>query len=188
MIFRLKEDNDRFKTPGIGPQPLRDALGDDDLVVKVFKQPGTNESLREIWQPLHFTMDSVCDNNPQTPDIAPWRSHLVLSSKAFALLESELAPFGEFLPGYADGEPVTLFNCMTFGEEDKSQTTIEYIDGDPCGLETLAFVEADIKDKPVFKSRMQNGMTLYCTSSFRKLIEEHGLQGLAFDEDLLSPF
>lgn len=188
MIFRLKEDHHRFKTPGIGPEVLRHALGDQGLVMKVLKQSATNESLREIWEPLHFTMDSVFENNPETPDIALWRSHLVLTNKAYELLKSELAPFGEFLLGYAEGKPVTLFNCMTFGEEDKTQTTIEYIDGIPCGLENLAFVESKVKDMLVFKSQMQDGMSLYCTSSFRELVEAHCLQGLIFDNDLLSPF
>lgn len=188
MIYRMKEDHSLFLTPGIGPGELREALGQDEQVTRVLKQPGTNESVLSAWHPLRFSMVDVFGKQAVKPDIVVWRSWLIMNQAAFSALEPSLVPFGEFLPAFADGEAVTIFNCLTFAKEDQNQTIKNYIDGIPCGLESLAFDAGDTADKLVFKSRLLDGLPLFCTSDFRRLLEDNQLRGIAFDTDLLSSF
>jgi len=81
-----------------------------------------------------------------------------------------------------------VFNCLSFGKEDDKLCVKQYVDGERVGLETLVFEDEDVAKRFLFKSELQFGGALYCSTSFKALCNELGLQGLRFDEDLLNPF
>ncbi|WKE66484.1 hypothetical protein PVT67_04335 [Gallaecimonas kandeliae] len=190
MMYRVKDDADRYLIAEIGPTELREVYKTFPNVKRILDQPDTNEPLKDVWQPLDFPMAdaSQAQKATTTPDIALWQSGLVLTPKALDCLHPHLAPFGEFLDATTGGQPMVLFNCLTFGKEDLSQTITEYIDGVAVGLEHLAFDEQDVEAKLVFKSKMQHGQFLFCGEEFKALCERNELKGLRFDSDLLSVF
>ena len=65
---------------------------------------------------------------------------------------------------------------------------MNYIDGFEDGLKSLVFLNEDIQNKLLFKSKLQGGYSIYCNEAFKRLIINSELEGLNFDSDLLNPF
>lgn len=81
-----------------------------------------------------------------------------------------------------------MFNPLIFAQEDLSLTERAYLDGFEDGLKSLVFDDEDISNKLIFKSKMQSGLSLYCTDDFKKLVNDNNLTGLVFNTDLLTYF
>ncbi|MEL0605542.1 hypothetical protein [Pseudoalteromonas undina] len=69
-----------------------------------------------------------------------------------------------------------------------SLTERAYLDGFEGGLKSLVFDDEDVSNKLIFKSKMQSGLSLYCTDNFKKLVNDNSLTGLVFNTDLLTCF
>ncbi|MCW1718320.1 hypothetical protein OIZ54_06080 [Pseudoalteromonas sp. A3] len=69
-----------------------------------------------------------------------------------------------------------------------SLTERAYLDGFEDGLKSLVFDDEGISNKLIFKSKMQSGLSLYCTDNFKKLVNDNNLTGLVFNTDLLACF
>ena len=188
-VYQLKKIPTRFMEGQTDVLQLAQQLGDEGLVEKLMMRPYLNETMKaswgsvtDSWRPLSFTSN-------EKPDISMWDAGcLLLNQKAYSALHQALAADGEFLPITVDGEPMQVFNCMTWGKEDMSLTEKAYLDGYEDGIATLAFDEADIAGKMVFKSQLEAGARLYVSEAFKTLVEAHQLQGLRFDPELMDPF
>ncbi|AVF72739.1 hypothetical protein J4H27_06035 [Vibrio alginolyticus] len=189
-IYQLKQRPEEFKTLTLDIMNLANQLGNKKLVRQLRLQPSTNEPLLPIWKDgVVGDFEDVLGKNSTMPDISTWYStYLALTAGACDKLESVLASEGEFLPINVGDETIYAFNCLSFGAEDESMCLKKHTDGFEDGLETIEFDEEDIEPRYVFKSRLQGCTVLYATESFKLLCEEHGLEGLKFDEDLLDPF
>ncbi|SEA68507.1 hypothetical protein [Alkalimonas amylolytica] len=109
---------------------------------------------------------------------------------AYDALAADLKHEGEFLPITVDGQSTYLFNCQSFAAEDRSLTERNYLDGEPDGVRSLVFDNADIanNNRCVFRSKLQGCTALYASEKFRLLCEKHNLGGLKFETDLLDIF
>lgn len=190
MIYRIKDDNRNYLIAGIGAEALLSVYDSYRAVKQLLAQANTNESLKSVWKPFSFPMRDATnsDKGLPLPDVVLWPCGLVLSHRAYDCLAQHLEPFGEFHEATADGQPVALFSCLTFGQEDMTQTIIDYHNGKAIGLEHLVFDDADVENKLVFKSKRQYGSVLYCGEKFKALCEQHDLKGLRFDADLMNVF
>ena len=144
-----------------------------------------NTAMQSWW---HLPKGDTIKGDAGLPDITVWvDSALILSPKASRLLADSLAPFGELLPVHIENQEYTLFNCLTFAEEDKAKTEFEY-DGDiPLWLKSLDFAPA-ASEKLIFKSKMQKALTPFCNERFKEIIESFELKGLWFDEKLMETY
>jgi hypothetical protein len=142
-----------------------------------------NDSLLEYWPEgyeLSFLPGYLKDNY----DISIMDGFIALRMNAYEALKDLLAPLGEFIETKADGEPIVIFNLRTFGQEDEAKCEREYLDGYPLDYIKIAFINDDVKNKPVFKSKLTGGSRLYCTDKFKSAVEDNGLTGVYIDEDL----
>lgn len=169
---------------------LAEQLGDMELLDKLMQYPASNEPLSPIWKDsVTSEFQPLSPNGTEIPDISLWDATcMVLNEKAYGALRRYLEQEGEFLPVTANDQKMYIFNCLEFGKEDTANTVKKYVNGTDFGLEHLSFDEADAAQRFVFKSEMKGCNTLYCTSSFKALLKEFNLEGLRFDEDLVSPF
>ncbi|WP_417355052.1 MULTISPECIES: hypothetical protein [Gammaproteobacteria] len=190
MIYRIKDNSDSYMISGFGSKQLLENYPNISDVKMIMDQPYTNESLKPFWKLMDFSMHdgSSAQSGTRMPDIALWRSGLVLMPKALDYLQDYLAPHGEFLDATCEGQPVSLFNCLTFVQENMDETIIEYIDGVAVGVEHLAFEEKEAANNFIFKSKLQHGQFLYCTDDFKSLCEKYDLNGLRFDSDIMNIF
>ena len=142
-----------------------------------------NDSLLAYWSEgyeLPFLPGYLKDNY----DISIMDGFIALRMNAYEALKDLLAPLGEFIETKADGEPIVIFNLRTFGLEDEAKCEREYLDGYPLDCIKIAFINDDVKNKPVFKSKLTGGSRLYCADKFKSAVEDNGLTGVYIDEDL----
>ncbi|MBE0377676.1 hypothetical protein [Pseudoalteromonas prydzensis] len=134
----------------------------------------------------------VCKHEPrakkQNYDVNLYGCFLVLNRRAYNCLNEAIINCGEFVPLKTDSEEMFLFNTLNFASEDLTLTEKAYLDGYEDGLKTLVFDINDIQDKLLFKSKLQGGLSVYCTDDFKKLITDNNLSGINFNKDLLSCF
>lgn len=189
-VYQLKQMPERFMGLQLDVVSLAEQLGDMDLLDKLMQYPASNEPLSPIWKDtVSDEFQPLSPTGTEIPDISLWDATcMVLNGKAFSALKRYLEHEGEFLPITVNGEEMYIFNCLEFGKEDTVHTVKKYVNGTDMGLEHLSFDEKDVSRRFVFKSQMKGCNTLYCTSSFKALLKEFSLEGLRFDEDLVSPF
>lgn len=191
MVYQLKYLPKTYKALQLDIMTIADQLGDQALIVKLMNAPLTADSLAKEWQPIAASLHSLAASGAEEPDISLWDSQgLYLSSKAYDALAADLKHEGEFLPITVDGKPAYLFNCQSFAAEDRSLTERNYLDGEPDGLLSLVFDEADIgsNNRCIFRSKLQGCTALYASEKFKQLCEKNNLGGLKFETDLLDIF
>ncbi|WKT59939.1 hypothetical protein Q2E61_13655 [Microbulbifer thermotolerans] len=194
-VYRLSRVPERFMTAGIDTVNLIEQLGGDvdTMLPIVLETLEKDEPMASFWKEgITSEFRPLSPASTENPEISLWESRMVsllLNARAYDAFKDRLAPEGEFLPVTVDGEPMHIFNCLSYAKEDESLCVRRYVDGElAVGLETLFFDDEDVAGRFLFKSKLQGGSELYCSYSFKALCEEVGLKGLRFDEDLLSPF
>ncbi len=124
----------------------------------------------------------------QNYDVNLYGNFLVLNIRAYECLSQFMRGCGEFSLLKTDGDELFLFNPLNFVKEDLSLTEKAYLDGFEDGIKNLVFDNDDINEKLLFKSKLQGGLSIYCTDDFKNLVANNELSGLIFSTDLLSPF
>lgn len=187
-VYKLKNKPREFKV--LEHDPYKRALDSDDLMLlrRLRRDPLESTGLKDIWVNEHATFTKHFKSAEAIPDISKWRTFLVLRENAYLALLGVLNSDGEFLPITIDDESFTVFNVMSFGTEDKKKIKFEDIDGEQELLKKLAFIESDLLNKYVFKSKGEGCMSIYCDDKLILLCEEHNLKGLSFDTNLLDAF
>lgn len=135
-----------------------------------------------------FQSDNYRAKGVNTPDITTWLlGNLVLNEKAFTTLKESLENLGEFLPVNCEGIQYYVFNVLHVISEDAidQENTHSIIESDVnMGLSSLKFIGDKIINELVFKTNADKLASLYCTNTFKQLIEKHQLKGLIFETNL----
>lgn len=185
--YQLKNDPERYKVIVESSYVLSKKLGIG--VRSLQSRMASDEPMSNIWTLLHVSPEQQFPTAIAIPDISVWgHGWLVLSIAAKEKLYSHLSDSGEFLPIIVEDNEMYVFRCTTWGKEDDTECIFHYIDGEIDGLEYLSFDQTDIETKLVFKSKLEGGTSVYCTSTFKGLCKELKLSGLRYDEELISPF
>ncbi|MBJ7553132.1 hypothetical protein [Marinomonas spartinae] len=137
-----------------------------------------NTPLSDVW-PNSMTFNYFKKSKEANLDINLASGWGVFSEKAFEVLKNLLAPYGEFLKISVEGDTKYIFNCLMFGEENTALSDVEYVDGLPIGYRHIAFNEADVVQKVLFKSRLSGSM-LFCNEVLVESFKAHQLKGLTF--------
>lgn len=188
MVYKLRFDRNNFMEFDLSPTEIETKLGDMFAL-------DTAEKWASIWKPLEgsFFDDSDKQTVIALPDISLWANNeIVCNEKAYAVLKVELSPFGEWLPISIEGISYWLFHVtnrtsIDFVNVKESARTIDEVDY--IEIEKLSFNEDMLNNMLVFKTEYNNYKNIYCTDSFKSLIEKNKLKGLIFSEDMSnSPF
>ena len=149
----------------------------------------TNSRLAEWWQipdTRFVSNEGVKDKG--IPDISTWiGASLVLSPKAYRYLSDTLKSYGELLPVTIGSDTFFIFNCIQADEEDLNACEYETQDGIPIQLLNLAFKDS-AQAFPVFKSRYESCLTVFCNERFMRAVEDFNLTGVVFDENLVPQY
>lgn len=180
MTYKLRFDRSKFLAFEILPAKLEAKL--DEAVWS------------EFWKAMNAKFIDFSDNKNVTtpPDITCWfTDQLVLNENAYALLSTHLQPYGEFLPVSCEGVPywvlhVTNMTGMDVVDEEKSGRLVK--EGGYIDVASLSFKEEQVKEKLLFKTEYNGWKNIYCSEEFKKIVEEHRLQGLVFSADLAGVF
>lgn len=157
------------------------------VVRKLMALPYDNSNIADLWKG-EFDCNFIPEARKQNFDINVLGNFLLLTQSAYQFLGDKIHPYGEFVKVNTDGESLMLFNPQVFANEDPTLCEMNYIDGFEDGLKSLVFLNEDIQNKLLFKSKLQGGYSIYCNEAFKRLIINSELEGLNFDSDLLNPF
>lgn len=188
-VYAIRTDYYRFQQLDLQLTDLFPSVPDDIDFDDVVQFSQRNAALSGWWQTPDTRFIPI-EDKPEgaIPDISLWLyATLVLSPKAHRLLGELIKPYGEFLPVTVAGETFQIFNCRTFGEEDPAGCQLEHADGMELGLNTLAF-SASVNQLVIFKSRLQNAASLFCTERLKEVVESYQLSGVVFDTNLIEVF
>lgn len=191
MVYQLKYIPKKYKALQLDVISIAEKLGDYGLITTLMNAPLTGESLAGKWKSIETSLQSLSVSGSEIPDISLWDSQgLYLSAKAYDAMAEALKDDGEFLSITVEGKPAYLFNCRVFGQEDLALTERKYLDGEPDGVLSLVFDDADLIEgnRYVFRSKLQGCTALYASDKFKQLCEKHSLFGLKFDTSLLDIF
>ena len=165
-------------------------IDDFDVYEKMedFNIEGFGQQLAFRWVPPKAEFIPSDSGSEVMPDITQWNgSDLIINSNAKQALGDTLASLGEFLPLAGECKDKWLFNPTSrLGNEiiDPEKTKSTYFDdGSWDRLEQLVFNDEAEKLAPcLFTLEIDRGVNLYCTDSFKSVVEKNGLQGLNFEE------
>lgn len=194
-IYKLRFDRENYLNVFISPHEVEEKLGDPFLLTPSATEE-ENLNWSAFWQPLkiEFCDDSDSKNVTTPPDITWWHNNqLILNQKAYDVLSDALNPYGELLPLTCEGKPYWMFHVTARTRIDAVDTHNSERTIDPMGLveiQKLSFKKNAIKDLLVFKTEYNNYLyNIYCTEAFKLLVEEAGIKGLVFSNDMTnSPF
>ncbi len=186
-IYQLKNQPEKYKAVVQSTYDLSKNLG---LGIRTIQSRiVSDEPMTDIWDSIEVQPEQHFPTAEIIPDVSVWGyGWLVFSKKAYEKLSVHLEGTGEFLPINVEGNKMFVFRCTSWAKEDESECIFHYIDGELDGLKHLVFDQADVDEKLVFKSKLQGGNTVYCSSVFKGLCSELKLDGLRYDEDLISPY
>lgn len=197
QLYAIRNDNYKYKELSLNTADVACHAPEDVHVTDVIGYHHRNTAMRSWWPHVETSFKDIHGvPKEEIPDISLWTggsgSSLVLSPKAFRMLKDMLAPLGEFLPVIIKDEKYEdqtfhIFNCLILADADESQTEYEYVDGVQFGLKHIGFTNA-VADLLVFKSHVNNCMSLFCGERFKAAVESFELAGVVFDENLIEVF
>ena len=186
-VYKILTDKENFRIFNLDLEELFSELGEDFD----FNFPSMGVYVKDSWKTLkkgEFIQTPEYPDAIETPDISEWQSgDLVLSDKAFSLLHKYLSDYGEFLPVQCNNDNYYIFNILNImNVVDMNDSEQDIDQGIYMGINKLSFKEDLLADTLIFKTKFDNLTGVYCTDTFRDLIDELGLTGLLFTDDLTS--
>ena len=180
MIYKLRFDRNKHLVFDISPEELEKKLGEDHFFL-------LDEPIwADFWRSLdvQFHDDSDKKNINSLPDITCWfTEQLVLNEKAYNALSKALSPYGEFLPVEYKNIAFWVFHVTKLTgldviNQDESSRTVEasgYIE-----VRKIRFINSKVEDLLLFKNEFDGCRNVYCSGSFKMLVDNAGLEGLEF--------
>lgn len=182
-MYRLDANFDNFHNIDIDFDQIERVI-DAALGQNTFYYAGRNNTqLAPHWADFGGTRNfTELNSHLPAPDITLWyNTYLVLNPNAFAKLESQLMPYGEFLPITIDAITHQLFNCHRIVEVDTAESEQEIIKGEYLGVKRIAFEQPTELSQLLCKTHFDQCTNLYCNDAFKSIVEQCNLGGLNFD-------
>ncbi|RZF80552.1 hypothetical protein EXT46_11070 [Pseudoalteromonas sp. CO325X] len=185
-VYRINCKNDQGDILDFDPYSLYQSLkkyvdtSEAEFMVKIFDLHANNDSIENIWPDVMPI--KPLSNDYEKVDIYIQGGFLLLSKKAYEYLYQLLNEYGEFLKINVNGCEMILFNLRVFGQEDLDKCIEDYSKGVRSGYKSFAFIDSDINSKLLFKSKLLNGIGLFCGEEFKKLVTQRKLNGIEFNE------
>lgn len=190
-IYLIENDGFDFKWIALEIDDFIDQMPERYSDKEISQYSYHNLSLSENWQNItsEFIQADAKGEHP-IPDVSLWLTgaSLVLSSKAFSVLETLLSPFGEFLPVLCNNENFYIFNCLTLAEADPTQSEHIFQDGHIVGELKIGFDKKEVYGKLIFKTKFNACRDIYCGAEVKRIIESNKLTGVKFSPKLIASF
>jgi hypothetical protein len=148
------------------------------------------QSLSEAWTPIRFRDVPPGDESYAGPlptgDFVGLAFDIGLTKRAMHRVGDVFGTYGELLPVIYEGEhgeeALHWFRCLTvIDARDDGKTLGKRYTDDPVSyvrIDRYAFFSDRIRNALLF--HLPQGRTLFCTETFKKLIDDSGLVGLSF--------
>lgn len=186
--YKLRADRAHYMNGYLSVDDIEQTIGDYFLL--------DQDYWADFWKPINveFIDDSDGNNALYPPDITVWgtSNNLICNEKAYHILRGEMASYGEWLPLICEHIPYWLLHTtrktgLDAVETKKSERSTNML-GD-IEAKNIVFKDDAVKYMLIFLTEYNDYKNIYCTDSFKTLIEASELKGLVFSEDMSnSPF
>lgn len=189
MIYVIQNDGRKFLEFDLSIDSLIDRIPEHIPEHDIFNFSYSNLELNPYWEQCEASFSPIEGIQGTVPDLCCWNgSNLVLSPKVFASIAELISPFGELLPVTVGGLTYHIFNCRTFGRIDEINSKRNVIDSIDMGAAKIAFNKEDVKDKLIFKTKVNACLDPFCSDILKNKIELDRLTGVIFGTDLAADF
>lgn len=188
-VYAIRNDGYRYQEFDVEIDDILCEFPEDIDYDKAHDFSLNNLAMAEWWPNVSASFRPIDDESSQpVPDTCKWiDATLVLTPKAYRLLGSTLAAWGEFLPVKVNGETLFIFNCLKNISIDGSSSEKEVFDGIVMGYKSITFpIGAD--ENLLFKSPEQSCLDVFCNDRFNSIVKEFELTGIIFDDSLVRKF
>ena len=121
------------------------------------------------------------------PDIIDNNGRLFFSEAAVKVFRESLSDCGEFLPvTYKEGTGYVFNPLKTAEEVDGINDELVCFDAHD-NLESFQFHTEKVSVFPVFRTKLDTYLGIFCNEEFKSKVESHGLTGISFGEDISNP-
>lgn len=185
-LYAIRKDLPKYKVLDLDILDITRNVPDEINLDSVYDFSQMNYAMAEWWKAPDTRYISTANAGAAAvPDISCWvDATLTLSPKAYRLLNDSLKDYGEFLPVSVAGESHYIFNCLTLGLPKEDKCTFNNEEGMQAGPKYLEF-DQSASEFLVFKTPIENCLTLFCNERFKQIVESFGLRGAIFDDDLI---
>lgn len=187
-LYSIYADTNTYRSLGFNRKQSREIFGAD--IHDQFDVNCEAKPYAKKWQPLNvnFADDGSGLSGEIVPEISEHNGRLFLSQKAYDVLKPLLENDGEFLPVTYEHGDGYMFNPLSLAEDvggldEKCSVKNEWGD-----IENTAFHEEHVKGFMIFRCEFDNYRNAYCQEALKNAIEEAGLKGVFFTQDLGNPF
>jgi hypothetical protein len=179
--------DEKYRTPGFNDAQIREVFGDE--IHQQFSVNFNPVPYSDKWQVLdvNFDDDGSGLEGDLIPEISVHYGRIYLSRLAYEALVDILSRDGEFLPIRVNGEEAYFFNPLKKAEDVDGLDKTLSIKNEWGDIEHTAFHQDRVKDFAIFKSDFDNCVSAYCREDVKEIVEEAGLKGVFFTEDLGNP-
>lgn len=125
--------------------------------------------------------------NKPIPDIAENGGHLYFGEAAYERLHPIIDAAGEFLPVHYDGAAGFVFNPLKTAEDVDGIDEAKTANDAHGNLAHYAFHEDRVSALPIFKTKMDTFLGIFCHDAFKAAVEEGGFTGVLFGPDYSNP-
>lgn len=130
-------------------------------------------------EPLEIVADEEDTGIPEADIGMLSIGSLVLTEKAFDTLKVVTEQYGQLLPLQYGSRTLWLWNITNVpGALEDERTTFN----DFGGVAEPVFSAHKVAENAIFKLREDNFSGIYCTDTFRELVESHNFSGIEFEE------
>jgi hypothetical protein len=184
MIYRIHHD-ESYLMHSVPPVEAMTKLGEQYGTFAFNAEP---KPYLAAWKSLHINFTSCTGGKAKTiPDISENFGRLFLSNKARSTLKDLLSAGGEFLSVTYEGGEGYLFNPLLTAEQydaiDPKLTTHDQYGN----LEHFGFTQENLKDVPIFKTKLDTYKGIFCSEEVKQACEEAALTGVTFHPDVSNP-
>jgi len=188
--YLIKNDGYKFQEFDLEIEGFLDFIPESYELIDIYDFSLKNISFKQWWGNVKTGFTAIDDDLKATiPDISRWiGATLILSPRAYNILNPLIDSYGEFLPVQCYGETFYIFNCLTLGKADETMSEKSFFEGEVIGINKLTFEKNDILDKPIFKTTYTNCLDIFCNNDIKNIIQKNKLNGVIFNESLIAEF
>lgn len=184
MIYKILPNLRQFKQFTLDQDEIEETLGEDCLIF----MDARPTRYQDIWKTLHVTFfDEFPDGSDikQRPEMMPdFLGKLFVNQRAHDVLAPLLTVAGEWLPVSIGSEHGFIFNPLLIAEDRNAVDNGKVIRDQWDALVSPAFVDSKLQSAPIFRTALDDYRGIYCTSELKRAVEQAGLKGVTFSEDL----
>lgn len=193
MLYTMNLDHNHYLAMAWDRKQIAALVGDMrtsmEKRIDMWNTPRSYEGVFNETLRVSFPKTIKEDKHCVVPDLATLQGRLFINARAYEVLEPHIAKDGEFLPvTYEQEGDAYVYTPLRVAEDVKALDTTLSKKNEWGDVEHLAFHEDKVNNWALFRTEYNRYGHIYCHEVIKTIIEQAGLTGLYFSNDLANIF